>query len=289
MTITNEMAHLSQRGVIALTGEDRRQFLQGIITNDIEALAPGQPLYAALLTPQGKYLHDFFIVEDGDRLLVDCEAARRADLIRRLMMYRLRAKAEITDLTDDLTVIARWGERVPPELPAEAVIFTDPRHPGLGTRAILPRDLLPQPLGADADYDDHRLTLGIPDGSRDFEVERTLILEGNLDALNGVSFTKGCYVGQELTARMKHRGRVRKRLLPVQVEGPLPAPDTPILKDGREIGHLRSGRGRRAIAYLRVEDIAFGSHYPCGDAHVIPERPEWLPAEWLETADQKEA
>ncbi|HEY8353140.1 MAG TPA: hypothetical protein VIK87_11395, partial [Sphingomonadales bacterium] len=108
-------------------------------------------------------------------------------------------------------------------------------------------------------------------------------------ALNGVSFSKGCYVGQELTARMKHRGRVRKRLLPVAVEGPLPAPDTPILKDGREIGHIRSGRGRRAIAYLRVEDMELGAHYPCGDAHVIPERPEWLPPEWLDVGGKEEA
>lgn len=289
MTATNEMAHLSARGVIALTGDDRRQFLQGIITNDIDPLAPDRPLYAALLTPQGKYLHDFFLIEDGDRLLVDCEAARVADLMRRLMMYRLRAKAEITDRTPDLAVIAWWGDRVPPELPQDAVAFTDPRHPRLGTRAILPRAALSRPLGEDADYDDHRLPLGIPDGSRDFEIERTLILEGNLDALNGVSFTKGCYVGQELTARMKHRGRVRKRLLPVLVEGPLPAPDSPILKDDREIGHLRSGRGQRAIAYLRVEDIAFGEHYPCGTAHVIPERPDWLPAEWLETRDKDQA
>src|SRR5690606_2742996 len=104
-----------------------------------------------------------------------------------------------------------------------------------------------------------RLGLGMPDGARDFEIDRSLILEGNLDSLNGVSFTKGCYVGQELTARTKHRGKVRRRLLPVAVEGALPAPDTPIHKDGKEIGHLRSGRGHRAMALLRVEDIALGA------------------------------
>ncbi len=289
MSGTNGTAHLSARGVIALEGDERRQFLQGIVTNDLNALGPTTPLYAALLTPQGKYLHDFIIVEDGARLLLDCEAARRADLLRRLMMYRLRARVEISDLTETHAVIAWWGERVPPELPEDAVACDDPRHPRLGRRAIVPRDRIPAALGSDAEWDDHRLTLGIPDASRDFEVERTLILEGNLDALNGVSFSKGCYVGQELTARMKHRGRVRKRLLPVAVEGPLPAPDTPILKDGREIGHIRSGRGRRAIAYLRVEDMELGAHYPCGDAHVIPERPEWLPPEWLDVGGKEEA
>lgn len=279
-------AHLSTRGVIALSGADRQTFLQSVITNDSTLLTPGQPLYAALLTPQGKYLHDFILVADGERILLDVEAARRADLIRRLTLYRMRSKVEISDLSAELAVVALWGDAVGTQLPANAVRYADPRLGALGERAIMTQaDLAALPLGDEAAYDRYRLGYGIPDGAADFEVERTLILEGNLDALNGVSFTKGCYVGQELTARTKHRGKVRKRLLPVTVAGPLPEPDTPILKDEREIGTLRSGRGGRAMALLRVEDISFGAAYPCGAATVVPERPDWLPAEWLTAHD----
>lgn len=264
MTTAPLETRLPSRGVIETAGDDRRSFLQGLITNDVMALTPGNVMYAALLTPQGKYLFDFLVVDDGERLLLDVEAARRDDLLRRLMLYKLRAKVTITDRTDALAVVL------------SPTGIADPRHPGLGRRAILP---LPEAEKLPADesaYQAHRLSLGIPEGSDDFPVDKLLILEGNLDYLNGVSFKKGCYVGQELTARMKHRGKVRKRLLPVRVAGDLPPAGTPITDDDREVGELRGGQGSRAIAYLRLDDLDLGKSYRCGNALVTPERPEWL-------------
>lgn len=273
---------LSSRGLLAITGEDRKSFLQGVITQDMTALQPGRAIYGALLTPQGKYLHDFLIVEDGERLLVDCLRERLPDLLRRLTLYRLRSKAVFADLSDSHAVAASPAAF---DWPAGAVVYDDPRLPALGQRAILPRaDLpradLPDGLLDESAYDRHRLALGIP-APADFEIDKTLILEGNLDALNGVSFSKGCYVGQELTTRTKHRGKVRRRLLPVDVAGPLPAPGTPITRDGKDIGSLRSGQGARAMASLRIEDLRPGETYACGDATVVPDWPHWLPKEEL--------
>jgi folate-binding protein YgfZ len=263
---------LPRRGVLEISGEDRLTFLQGLVTQDMNGLATGEARYAALLTPQGKYLFDFLVVADGERLLLDCEAGRAADLLRRLMMYKLRAKVTLTDKSADLCVAACWDG--PPPNPTSAVLYRDPRHPDLGHRLILSK--ADAPAGDATAYDCHRLALGIPD-SGDFVVDKLLILEGNLDYLNGVSFTKGCYVGQEITARMKHRGKVRKRLLPVRVSGELPPPGTPVMAGDKVAGELRSGRDDRAMAYLRLEDITVGAAYPCGDVLVTPERPPWLP------------
>lgn len=270
---------LSRRGVIALSGPDARTLLQGIITNDIKRLTQDQAVYAALLTPQGKYLHDFIIAEQGDRLFLDCEAARAPDLVRRLMMYRLRAKVEITDRTSDLAVAAIIDNETP-DLGPDALAFRDPRNEKIGFRAILPRSILGALPKGDANiYERLRLELGIPDGSRDFEIEKTLALEGNMEELNGVDFNKGCYVGQELTARTKHRGKVRKRLLTVDITGPTPAPDTPVYDDEKEIGHMRSATENLGMAMLRIEDIRPGKSYRCGEAGIIPRLPAWLPSE----------
>ncbi|RMF11014.1 MAG: folate-binding protein [Alphaproteobacteria bacterium] len=264
-------AILTSRGVVAVTGPERKGFLQGLVTNDVTRLGPGQPLYAAMLTPQGKYLFDFLMVEDGETIYLDAEKARAADLVRRLMMYRLRARVEISDESGKWTVVAGWGDAV--DFSGGCLVFDDPRHPDLGMRALCP---VAVDAGPEEDYDRHRLALGIPEGARDFEPEKLLILEGNLAELNGVSFTKGCYVGQELTARMHYRGKVRKRLLPVDVEGELPAPGTPVTKDGKEIGQIRSGREARALALLRVEDIEDGGSYACGSATLTVQIPDWL-------------
>lgn len=272
---------LASRGVITLSGPDAKTLLQGIITNDIRRLAPGLPLYAALLTPQGKYLHDFIISQHGETLFIDCEAARAPDLIRRLTMYRLRAKVDIKDRTGDLAVAAIITGDIP-DLGPDALLFADPRHEKLGQRALLPRTTLAAlPKGDSAAYEHLRLGLNIPDGSRDFEIEKTLILEGNVEELHGVDFKKGCYVGQELTARTKHRGKVRKRLLTVDIKGPIPAADTPIYDGEKEIGHLRSAISGLGMAVLRVEDLKPEASYRCGEAMLTPRLPQWLHLEGL--------
>ncbi|MEX1147385.1 MAG: folate-binding protein [Sphingomonadales bacterium] len=265
-------AHLASRGVLALDGADARDFLQGLVTNDTSALTPDTPLYAAMLTPQGKYLFDLLAVDAGNTIYLDCEGARIDDLMRRLTMYKLRARVDIRNVSDDRGVIAVWDSE--PDHAPDCITARDPRHPDLGWRMICPRATMTG-LEAEDTYDAHRLALGIP-APGDFEVDKTLILEGNVAELHGVSFSKGCYVGQELTARMNHRGKVRKRLIPVKVNGSLPEPGTPVLKDGKTVGDIRTGQGPRAIAFLRIEDVAHGDRLECGDSHLTVDIPGWL-------------
>ncbi len=270
ISLLNKPTLLENRAILTLSGSDRKKFLQGLITNDINAVSDVSAIYAALLTPQGKYLHDFFIIEKDDTIFLDCERARMADIHRRLMMYRLRADVDIMDCSEKYTVLAS------PELLSEGIIsYPDPRHPNMGFRTIISA---PGTYLKDDHYDDLRLSLGLPDGSRDFDVDKTLVLEGNMEELNGVDFNKGCYVGQEVTARMKHRAILKKRLLPVTIDGPLPARGTEIIdKDGKKIGDIRSGQGNRAIGYFRLAKMTFNQPYHCGDATITPWQPDWYP------------
>ncbi|MSP67929.1 MAG: folate-binding protein [Alphaproteobacteria bacterium] len=286
---------LAERGVIAVAGPEARGFLQGMISNDVGKVSETRAIYAALLTPQGKYLHDFFIAEAGGALLIDCERARLPDLVKRLMFYRLRAKADIADRSEAFGVAAFFGEGAAAALglgedpgsgrvEAGGAIFVDPRLAALGPRAILPVARLGAaftgfvPAAADS-YDRHRLALGIPDGSRDLVVDRSTLLEANFEELNGVDFLKGCYVGQELTARTKYRGLVRKRLMRVDVEGPLPAPGTPLCLGEQDAGEVRSGLDGMAIALVRLDALekaaAAGQPLRAGEARIRPVKPAW--------------
>ncbi|WP_321397967.1 hypothetical protein [Emcibacter sp.] len=273
--MSDQIYHLENRQIFSLTGPDRLNFLQGLITNDIARIRNGGALYAALLTPQGKYLFDFFLYTAGDTLYLDCEKNRATELYRKLMMYRLRSDVEITDDADRLMVISS-------SRPLEDALscHQDPRLPELGYRAITGE--LPEGCVSPGkeEYDHQRLGLGIAEGVDDFIVDKSLALEGNMEELNGVDFNKGCYVGQEITARTKHRGKIRRRFVPVKIEGSLPAPDSPITDDNdREIGQLRSGRDGMAIAYVKLENIEFGRSYSCGTSKVIPWKPDWMKVE----------
>ena len=263
---------LPSRAIITLSGPDRKSLLQGLITNNIDKLSANNCLYAALLTPQGKYLHDFFIMERDDILYLDCERDRLADFFRRLMMYRLRAEVDIADCSEKYTVFSAGSQ------PEGNIIFAaDPRHPDMGHRLIMPASKEKHDAAL---YDQLRLSLGLPDGSRDFDVDKTLILEGNMEELHGVDFDKGCYVGQEVTARMKHRTSLKKRLLPVTLEGDLPARGTEITdENGKKVGDIRSGFQDRAIGYFRLAYMTFGKTYHCGAATLTPWRPDWLKEE----------
>lgn len=292
-------APLPDRGLIGVGGVDARGFLQNLVTNDLRRLTPRRPLYALLLTPQGKFLHDFFVMElpdaDADTAFaLDCERHRRADLLRRLAFYKLRSEVVLADLTDRYAVHAAFGQGASAALgltsePAAqtaggGVMFVDPRLSDLGARMVCPGGedgSWPGLRRATLDeYREHRLSLGIADGSRDLVVERTFPLEAGLDDLNAIDFSKGCYVGQELTTRTRHRGTIRKRLLPVFVEGPLPRPGTAVTLEDRQIGEIRSGRGRRALAMLRLEVLeAFhraGIDLTAGGSTIRPYRPAWM-------------
>jgi hypothetical protein len=294
--MTDTCAALPDRGVLRVSGEEARTFLQGLISNDVRRLAPERAIYAALLTPQGKFLFDFLIAETSEGLVLDVEGSRRADLLRRLALYRLRAKVRIEDLGAEWRVFALMGEGAAARLGLSAgegsarpfaagVVFVDPRLSRLGARALVPAGgeeallaagFVPAPA---ADYERHRLALGVPDGSRDIQVDKSFLLESNAEELHGVDFDKGCYVGQELTARSKFRGVIRKRLFRVDVDGPLPAPGTPIVLGAKEAGVMRSGQGSVGLALLRLElvDEARSSGAPlmAGPARVTPVKPDW--------------
>lgn len=283
---------LDDRAVLAVAGADRRAFLQGLVSNDVERVETVAARYAALLTAQGKYLHDFMMVELDESILLDGEAARLADLERRLSIYRLRAKAAL-EKRSDLAVAAAFGagalERLGlPDEPgvargfASGVVFVDPRLAALGARCILPQAGARSALAAagfaetgfDA-YDGLRLGLGIPDGSRDLAIEKSILLEAGFDELHGVDWNKGCYIGQELTARTKYRGLIKQRLVPVAIDGPPPAPGTAIFAEGREVGEMRSSRDGRGLARLRID--ALGKiGLSAGDAVLAPLVPDWM-------------
>lgn len=264
--MTTSYIHIEDRALLCLKGPDSKNLLQGIITNDINRLKPGVALYAALLTPQGKYLFDFFIYETDDVLYIDCEKTRRNDLLRRLMMYRLRAEVEIT--------LAEGHILNSPDLPSQTPFFKDPRHEDMGYRIIA--ENIPEDAAPLRDYHLQRIKLGIPEGSVDFQVDKTPVLEGSFEALHGVDFKKGCYVGQEVTARMQYRGTVKKYLLPLKIDGPLPAPYTIITDDQDvKIGHICSGIDQYAIGLLRLDRMEFEKSYSCGDAAVTPYKVDW--------------
>jgi len=284
---------LDDRGVLAVSGPDRRAFLQGLVSNDVDKVGRESARYAALLTAQGKYLHDFIMVEVGESLWLDAEASRLTDLKKRLSLYRLRAKTSL-DEKPDLAVAAVFGEGASAALGlsgepgaarsfASGVALVDPRLAALGARTILPRDTARAKL-AEASlveasfeaYDRLRLSLGIPDGSRDLVLEKSILLESGFDELNGVDWQKGCYIGQELTARTKYRGLIKKRLMPVQIDGPAPAPGTIVSADGREAGEMRSSRDGLGLALLRIEPVLAGKELISGEAAISPVRPGWM-------------
>ncbi len=292
-------AILRDRALIGLDGTDARSFLQGLISNDITKVGPERAIYAAFLTAQGKYLFDFFVVAMGKTLLLDCEAARANEFMRRLSMYKLRASVEITECTDQFTVAAIFGDGTPACLNLEnitgragewagGVAFIDPRLAAVGARAIAPTGSdIPagcNPATFDA-YEEARLRLGLPDGSRDMIVEKTLLLEAGFHELNGIDWDKGCFLGQELTARTKYRGLVKRRLVPVNVDGPLPDPGTPIMCEGRDVGEMRSGLARIGLArigvtgfgmaVMRIEAIDGTAQCSAGETRIIPIKPDW--------------
>ena len=278
---------LDDRGILRIGGQDRVSFLQGLVSNDVSKVTPDRALFAAFLTPQGKFLHDFVMVDGGDALWLDTDRDRLPDLMRRLRLYKLRAQVELQDLSDSLAVAAVIGPDAAsaaglPDQPGATVagdaarLLVDPRLSALGLRVIAPRDAIDAVIdrlasekGEPADYDAHRLILGVPDAGRDLEREKSTLLEADYDVLNAIAWDKGCYMGQELTARMKYRGLLKRKLMPVHLAGTAPPPGTPVLSGGKTVGEIRSGRGDRAIALMRLEALGAADLM----AEAVPVRP----------------
>ncbi len=251
-------AELTDRGVVRVSGEDAASFLQGLLTNDVEALGPGEARYAGLLTPQGKILFDMIVVrvpqDRGSGLLIDCAAVQAADLARRLAFYKLRAKVAIADESAGLGVVAFWGEAQ--DAPKDAIVYTDPRGPRLGSRAILSRaEAAAFGTAHLATYEALRIDAVAPKGGVDFAYGDAFPHDVNFDLLNGVDFKKGCYVGQEVVSRMMHRGTGRKRVARVVLAAEAPAPGTPVVDGELPVGTLGSSSGREALALLRLDRV----------------------------------
>ena len=284
---------LEDRGVLAVEGPDGRSFLQGLITNDVEKVDEDRAIWAALLTPQGKFLHEFTIFQtEPEVLLLDCEAARLEDLKKRLSLYKLRSKVTVRDVSESRFVAAFFGEGALDRLglPSEAGksapldggrVAVDPRLGELGARAVMIRSDVPPALNLQgfaratrADYDHLRISLGVPDGSRDLQVEKAILLENGFDELHGIDWDKGCFMGQELTARTRYRGLVKKRLLPVHFEGPTPASGSQVTCDGKDAGTVFSSIGDQGLALLRLERLK--GPLLAGGTELTPLLPDWI-------------
>jgi len=242
------IAYLDDRAVLRVSGPDAGAFLQGLITNDIGLLATQPAIFAGLLSPQGKVLFEFLVVKAGDALLLDVATDAAEDLAKRLAMYKLRAKVEISD-PDDWHVLSLLDAQY-----SDSNGFDDPRLARLGKR-----DLSPLAVGFETsslDYHAHRISLGMPEGGKDYAFGELFPHEAMFDQLNGVSFTKGCYVGQEIVARMQHRGTARSRFLIVDADAPLPSLSTPVLAGDKPLGQMGSNAGKQGLALIRLDRLA---------------------------------
>lgn len=274
-------ARLADRGVVSVAGAEARTFLDRLVTSDIERVSPERPRYGALLTPQGKIIADFVLFqsagEEGEFLL-DLPAACIADFVKRLNLYKLRAKLAVADRTGTYAVLAGWDEAPP----AEGVLAAapDPRLPALGWRAVVAASS-PLPGDEPEAYHRRRVGLSVPEGGRDFAFGDAFPHEAMMDQLGGVDFDKGCYVGQEVVSRMQHRGTARTRILPVVAEsGADLASGAEVTGEGRALGRTGEAIGARALATLRIDRagdaLAAGAAILAGGVPVRIERPDWV-------------
>jgi folate-binding protein YgfZ len=287
-----QTALLPDRGVVKVAGDDARRFLNGLVTNDADKVAPGRPHFAALLTPQGKIIVDFVIAEapaeDGGGFFLDCPRALAATLVEKLNFYKLRAKVICEDLSDVLGVMAIWDGAADSEY---GLSYPDPRLPALGSRVMLPPHLaaeaaadLGATLSAADAYEAHRIALGVPRGGLDFVYGDTFTHEADMDQLNGVDFDKGCYVGQEVVSRVEHRASARSRVVPIAYDEFAPSSGLPIMAGDKQVGTLGStakGHGLAFVRLDRIEDaLAAGQPLQAGGITIRAVKPAWAKFGW---------
>lgn len=255
-------AFLPDRSVVKVAGEDARNFLNGLITTDLDRLKPGLGRFGALLTPQGKIIVDFLITEvpagHGGGFLIDCPKALAEGLATKLKFYKLRAKVTVENL--DLGVLAAWDGQLAAQ---PDLAFADPRNDALGTRILIPEDLkqkLSELIGAElvdaAEYEAHRIALGVPRGGLDFMYSDAFPHETNMDRLAGVDFDKGCYVGQEVVSRMQHRGTARTRSVKVLLDDLSPEAGVSVMAGDKPVGTMGSSAQGKGIALVRIDRVA---------------------------------
>lgn len=280
---------LPYRSVLEIQGEDKATFLQGLISNDINVVTPSHSIYATLLSAQGRFLYDFFIMEKEGSYFLDIEAHRLPDLTKKLKLYKLRSLVTLIP-RPDLKVYALWGKGILQALglneeegTAHAGSFIDPRLRELGARVLASEPLKGFQLASPQDYDLHRIQLGVPEGGRDLIPEKSILLESGLDELNAINWKKGCYIGQELTARTKFLGLVRKRLFPLKIEGQVPEFGAEIFLEDASVGLMRTSAENFGLALLRLEHLTFddkgkgqGPSLHCHGSTLVPFKPSWM-------------
>ena len=298
-------AHLMDRGVVRVTGEEARKFLDGLLTCDMDKVTPERPRFGALLTPQGKILFDFLVFEApadaGGGFYLDCLKFMAPDLAKRLGFYKLRAKVAVENLSGSLAVVAGWGDLPKPD-DEIGLVAEDPRLPALGWRAIVAAEDAPalaSPPEGEAEsreartgegetptpgyqaYHAHRVALGVPEGGKDFLFNDTFPHEALMDQLHGVDFDKGCYVGQEVVSRMQHRGTARTRVVPVVYEDGFAAePWSEVTAGARSLGKAGTGAAGRGLVLIRLdraaEALSAGETIRAGGLPVRIEKPAWI-------------
>jgi folate-binding protein YgfZ len=288
--MSGHIAELSRRGVVAVSGADAEKFLNDLVTSDVPA-AEGAAAYGGLLTPQGKLMFDFLVFRSGGRFLFDLPRALTAEYVRRLTFYRLRAKVEAVDISDDHVAIAAWGSDAAPIV--DGPVARDPRLPALGYRAIVPAG---GDMAADYDevreddYDRHRVALAIPEGGIDFAFGDIFPHDADMDQLAGVDFRKGCFVGQEVVSRMEHRGTARRRFVVVSSASTLPVHGTAVMAGGKQIGTLGSSARGAGIALVRLdrakEAMDAGTPILVDETSVSLTLPPWAKYGWPSTTGE---
>jgi len=257
---------LASRAVIRLAGEAPLAFLHNLLTCEVAQLPAGQWTYGALLSPQGKIQHDVFVIHDGEQVFVDCSTSQRDALLQKLKLYRLRAKIEIA--AEDTRAVAVGTN--------EGLASADPRVAALGLRAVVAANSLPVGHG----YDAARLALGLADSEADIGVNQLFPHEANFDQWGGVSFTKGCYVGQEVVSRMQHRGTARSRILPLTGDGELPGRGSPIRSDETPVGEMLSSANQQGLALLRLDRLAAAAAPLLTESvRIHIQKPDWMTAD----------
>jgi hypothetical protein len=280
-------ALLPDRGVVKVAGDDARGFLHGLVSADILELTPGTARFCALLSPQGKIIADFLVVEapakDGGGFFLDVPRALAKPVVDKLNLYKLRSRLTVEDLSEVLGVLAAWdGEGTTPV----GRCYSDPRLPALGLRVMVPPHRAADAatdLGAGlvdaSEYQAHRIALGIPQGGLDFGYGDAFPHEADMDQLGGVDFAKGCYVGQEVVSRMEHRGIARTRAVPVRYDGAAPAAGMAVTAGERQVGTMGSAAGGRGLALLRLDRVAdalsHGEPLLAGGIPIRLIKPDW--------------
>lgn len=280
--------NFDNRGLLLLSGNEVDTFLQGLVSNDVTQADGTKAVYSALLTPQGKFLYDFFIIRTDKGVILDCRADDIPAFSKKLKMYKLRSDVTLEDVSSDYQICALYGDDLDGLLPAGtdqrvmedgSIVYRDPRLVTAGLRLLALKSLDMSSLGAEiaseADYQHYRISLGLPEAPFDLITDKSILLESGFDELNGVDWKKGCYMGQELTARTKYRGLIKKRLVPIQINGEVSSGDD-VMADGKVVGDVRSVQQSMGIAMIKLDALRQHSSFDAGQAKVSVDLPDWI-------------